>query len=62
MRLLVVPLALAGVAAGADGIIVEAHPNPDEALCDKDQALTNVELDALFSGLLPIVESQGRRF
>src|SRR6185312_4723415 len=34
------PMALASVAAGADGIIVEVHTNPEEALSDKDQALT----------------------
>jgi 3-deoxy-7-phosphoheptulonate synthase len=30
----------AAKAAGADGIIIEVHPNPEEALSDKDQALT----------------------
>jgi 3-deoxy-7-phosphoheptulonate synthase len=30
---------LAAAAAGADGIIVEVHPNPDEAICDGPQAL-----------------------
>ena len=39
-RHLVTPLALAGVAAGADGIIVEVHPDPDTALSDGPQALT----------------------
>ncbi len=38
-RSLVVPMSLAAAAAGADGIIVEVHPNPDEALCDGPQAL-----------------------
>jgi 3-deoxy-7-phosphoheptulonate synthase len=38
-RALVRPLSLAAAAAGADGIIVEVHPNPDEALCDGPQAL-----------------------
>jgi 3-deoxy-7-phosphoheptulonate synthase len=38
-RDLVMPLSLAAAAAGADGIIVEVHPNPDEALCDGPQAL-----------------------
>src|SRR4030088_179684 len=38
-RELVVPLSLAAAAAGADGIIVETHPNPDEAICDGPQAL-----------------------
>ena len=59
-RHLVVPLALAAVAAGADGIIVECHPRPDEALCDKEQALRDQELDLLMEGLKPILASQGR--
>jgi 3-deoxy-7-phosphoheptulonate synthase len=35
----VLPLSLAAAAVGADGIIVETHPNPDEAVCDGPQAL-----------------------
>jgi 3-deoxy-7-phosphoheptulonate synthase len=38
-RGLVTPLSLAAAAVGADGIIVEVHPNPDEAICDGPQAL-----------------------
>jgi 3-deoxy-7-phosphoheptulonate synthase len=38
-RSLVAPMSLAAAAAGADGIIVEVHPNPDDALCDGPQAL-----------------------
>jgi 3-deoxy-7-phosphoheptulonate synthase len=38
-RSLVAPMSFAAAAAGADGIIVEVHPNPDEALCDGPQAL-----------------------
>jgi 3-deoxy-7-phosphoheptulonate synthase len=38
-RDLVMPLSLAAAAVGADGIIVEVHPNPDEAICDGPQAL-----------------------
>ena len=36
---LVEPLSLAAAAAGADGIIVEVHPSPEEAICDGPQAL-----------------------
>jgi chorismate mutase/prephenate dehydratase len=46
-RELVVPMAAAAVAAGADGLIVECHPDPDEALCDKDQALTGEDMAEL---------------
>jgi 3-deoxy-7-phosphoheptulonate synthase len=38
-RDLVMPLSLAAAAVGADGIIVEVHPNPDEAICDGPQQL-----------------------
>src|SRR5919109_1011458 len=38
-RELVEPLSLAAAAAGADGVIVETHPNPEEAVCDGPQAL-----------------------
>jgi 3-deoxy-7-phosphoheptulonate synthase len=38
-RELVLPLSLAAAAAGADGIIVEVHPRPEEAVCDGPQAL-----------------------
>ncbi|MFH1012471.1 MAG: 3-deoxy-7-phosphoheptulonate synthase, partial [Candidatus Peregrinibacteria bacterium] len=37
---LVPPLAIAGLAAGADGLIIEVHNNPDKALCDGKQSLT----------------------
>jgi 3-deoxy-7-phosphoheptulonate synthase len=37
---MVTPLARAGVAVGADGLIIEVHPRPEEALCDGAQALT----------------------
>ncbi|MDX6728145.1 MAG: 3-deoxy-7-phosphoheptulonate synthase [Baekduia sp.] len=43
-RALVQPLALAAAACGADGLIVECHPNPSQARCDGPQAIT---LDAL---------------
>jgi len=61
-RELVVPLALAAAAAGADGLIVEAHPRPEEALCDKAQALTREDMAILAAGLRPIVDSQGKRW
>jgi len=40
-RDLVLPLSLAAAAAGADGIIVETHPEPEQAICDGPQALRN---------------------
>jgi 3-deoxy-7-phosphoheptulonate synthase len=44
---LVIPVALAALSAGADGIMVEIHPRPQEALSDKDQALTFDQFKAL---------------
>ena len=38
-RSLVTPLSLAAAAVGADGIIVEMHPHPEDAICDGPQAL-----------------------
>jgi 3-deoxy-7-phosphoheptulonate synthase len=46
-RWLVRPMALAAVAAGADGIMVEVHPDPDDALSDGEQSLTLEQFDAL---------------
>jgi len=45
-RELVKPLSLAAAAIGADGIIVEVHPNPDEAICDGPQQLPTEEFAA----------------
>jgi len=46
-RDLVVPLARAGIAAGADGVMVDVHPHPEQALVDGAQALTGAALDEL---------------
>jgi len=46
-RDLVVPLARAGIAAGADGVMVDVHPHPERALVDGAQALTGASLDEL---------------
>jgi len=47
---------LAGIAAGADGVLVEVHQNPKEALTDGDQAVLPNELDVLFRKVLKIWE------
>ena len=44
---LVEPLALAAIAAGADGLLIEVHNNPAKALCDGQQSLTPVQFDDL---------------
>jgi 3-deoxy-7-phosphoheptulonate synthase len=54
-------LSCAAVAAGADGLLIEAHPNPCEAWCDADQALTPAELAALMTTLRAIAAAIGRQ-
>ena len=58
---LVPPLALAAVAAGADGLIIEVHPNPDLALADGPQSLTFDNFRLLMSHLLPIAKAMNRK-
>lgn len=58
---LVIPMALASVAAGADGIMVEVHPTPDTALKDGQQSLTFENFSKLMSQLQPVVAAIGRR-
>ncbi|GLR13459.1 MULTISPECIES: 3-deoxy-7-phosphoheptulonate synthase [Chitinimonas] len=53
-------LARAAVAAGADGLLVEMHPNPCDAWCDADQALTPQELNDLVASLRLIAQAVGR--
>jgi len=57
---LVLPLALAAVAAGADGLLIEVHPNPDQALADGPQSLTFDNFRLLMAQLLPIAEARNR--
>ena len=58
---LVTPLALAAVAAGADGLLIEVHPNPDLALADGPQSLTFDNFRLLMSQLLPVAEARNRK-
>ena len=57
---LVPAIAKAAVAAGADGLIIEIHPNPKEALVDGLQALTPSDFSRLMKELKAIAESVGR--
>ena len=59
-RELVSPMAKAAVAAGADGIIVEVHPNPDEALSDGPQSLRPEEFNRLMEELKAVLSAVGR--
>lgn len=60
VRELVTPLALAAAAAGADGIIVEVHPRPSEALSDGPQALTVADFQNLMQKLERILSALDR--
>jgi 3-deoxy-7-phosphoheptulonate synthase len=53
-------MARAGIAAGADGIIVEVHPKPDQALSDGHQSLTPVEFEGLMKQARVIAGAVGR--
>lgn len=57
---LVAPLAKASVAVGADGLLVEVHPQPAEALSDGRQSLTPEGFRRLMHELAPFVEAAGR--
>jgi 3-deoxy-7-phosphoheptulonate synthase len=55
-RYLVKPLAIGGIAVGADGVMVEVHPHPEEALSDAEQQLTFDEFASLMEAIVPIHE------
>jgi 3-deoxy-7-phosphoheptulonate synthase len=54
------PMALAALAAGADGLLVEAHPDPDHALSDGAQTLSLQGLEQLLASLRRLAEPLGR--
>ncbi|MEV7971238.1 3-deoxy-7-phosphoheptulonate synthase, partial [Sphaerisporangium sp. NPDC088356] len=60
-RDLVLPLSRAAIVAGADGIIVDVHPNPDIALCDGPQALVAEDLEVLAHTMKDLSEFMGRQ-
>ena len=57
---LVAPVARAAIAAGADGLIIEVHPRPDEALSDGAQSLKPSRFRDLIESLRPVAEAVGR--
>lgn len=57
---LVPAIARAAIAAGADGLLIEVHPNPKEALVDGIQSLTPSDFKRLIREIKPIAESLGR--
>ncbi len=59
-RDLIEPLSRAGVAVGADALMIEVHDNPEEALSDGAQALTPDVFDNVMKGLAKVAEAVGR--
>ena len=58
---LVPPMGLAGVAAGADGLLVEVHPDPATAASDGPQSLTFAQFESLMTNLPAIARAVGRQ-
>jgi 3-deoxy-7-phosphoheptulonate synthase len=55
------PMALASLAAGADGLLIEVHPDPDQALSDGAQSLNFAGFEKLLESLKRLAEPLGRR-
>lgn len=62
VRAYVAPLAKASIAVGADGLMIEVHPNPAKALSDGPQSLTFGDFAELTEALIPYAELSGRSF
>ena len=58
---MVQPMARAGIAAGADGLIIEVHPHPEQALSDGDQSLKPEKFAELMQDVKKIAEIMGRK-
>jgi len=55
------PMAMAAVAAGADGLIIEVHPRPEEALSDGPQSLKPERFARLMARIRKVAEAVDRR-
>ena len=62
IRFMVEPLALAALAAGADGVMIEVHNDPEKALCDGMQSLTPVMFDDVMNKIKRVLEPFGKTF
>lgn len=58
---LVAPMIKAAIACGVDGILVDVHPNPEQALCDGDQAITPGTFDKIMEESRKVAEAVGRK-
>jgi len=61
VRRYVAPLCFAGMACGADGLIVEVHPEPEKALCDGPQSLRVEEFKRIMDELKRLAEFNGKK-
>ena len=61
IKSMIKPLCHVGLVAGADGLLVESHPTPDQALSDKDQQITPSELNIIRDELLKIAPIYDKR-
>ena len=62
VRSLVTPMAKAAVAAGADGLLIEVHPHPEDAFSDGAQSLLPEQFDSLMNSVRKLVEIEGKEF
>jgi len=59
-RDLIAPMSRASVTAGADGLMIEVHPQPERAKCDGPQSLTPADFSALMNGIRPLIALEGK--
>jgi 3-deoxy-7-phosphoheptulonate synthase len=57
---LIIPMSKAAIAAGADGLIIEVHPDPEKAISDKEQTLNLAQFAQLIKEIKPIAKAVGR--
>jgi 3-deoxy-7-phosphoheptulonate synthase len=60
-RDLVAPMSRAGIVAGADGIMIEVHPDPERARCDGPQSLDFAQFASLMEEVRPLAVMEGKR-
>ncbi|MCM8772834.1 MAG: 3-deoxy-7-phosphoheptulonate synthase [Candidatus Omnitrophica bacterium] len=60
-RDLVIPMSKAAIAAGADGLLIEVHPKPEEALSDGFQSLTLDMFEILMKEIIPLAKLMGKK-
>ncbi|MCD6220770.1 3-deoxy-7-phosphoheptulonate synthase [bacterium] len=60
-RDMIIPMSKAAIAAGADGIMIEVHPKPEEALSDGFQSLNFNSFDTFIKEILPIIKVTGKK-